>query len=119
MQRGDVQRDVGPGVAGAHDEDPAIAELRRVPVCARVELHDLEVQLPGEGGDPWVAVGPEATITLSASIRSRPAEDVPVAVARDPIDMDARPDGQTEPGGVGLQVIDHLVPRRAGPPLVG
>ena len=49
---GELGGDLGAGVAGAHDERCAVAQLRRIAVLAGVQLDDAGVQLGGEAGHP-------------------------------------------------------------------
>lgn len=54
MTSGRLQCDLGPRVAGTHDEGAALPQLGRVPVFARVHVHDRRIELRREGRDPGV-----------------------------------------------------------------
>jgi hypothetical protein len=51
-------RDFRSGVAGTHDQHSAGSQLRRVPIVARVELHDPKVELGREPRDSRPAIIP-------------------------------------------------------------
>ena len=76
-----LHRDVGARVAGADEEDVALAQLGRLAVLARVHLHDARVELGGEVGDVRRAVEPgrdDDVIGLEAPFAR--TDDVAVAV---------------------------------------
>jgi len=113
---GDLQADVGPGVAGADHQHGALAELRRVAVLAGVELHDGGVELGRErrdARDPIRARGDHHAVGLEAVLPG--ADHVAVALAGEPLHADAAAHRQLEPRRVGLEVVGHLVPGRERP----
>ncbi len=112
-------RDLRPRVAGPDDEDDAVAQLRRVAVLARVELSDLGAQLGRERGHlrRSEGAGRQDDLGCAPALIARP--HVPAdarCVLRQRIDLHARPDGELEPGGVGLEVGGHLVLGRQAVP---
>ena len=72
MRTGQLERDVGTGVAGADHEHRAGPQLRGVAVLRGVQLPDRRVQLVGElRARPVAAQAPAATTTLSAPAPGR------------------------------------------------
>ena len=113
--RGELMAISAPELPAPTTSTPPVAQLRRVAVLARVQLHDPRVELarrtPGPSG---VRCAPDATTTWSASNatvagRRRRTARRP---AREPIDADAGAHRQVEALGVGLEVVAHLVLRR-------
>lgn len=49
---GDLECDLGAGVARTHHEDPAVAQLSGVGVLAGMQRHDPRIELRGELGNP-------------------------------------------------------------------
>ena len=113
----DLERDVGPRVPRADEQDAAFAELRRPAVLARVQLHDRWVELARERGlarNPMGSGRHDDVVRLEPTARGR--EDEPIPLPGERLHVAAGPDVEPEPFGIGLQVVRHLILRREGPP---
>jgi hypothetical protein len=70
---GDLEGDLGSGVAGSDHEDAALLELGRVVVAGRMELDDVRPEVGGEGGTRGTWKLDMATTAWSASQLRSPA----------------------------------------------
>jgi hypothetical protein len=111
----DLQRDLGPGVVGPHDECRSVGELSRASVVDGPQLHDRGVEPVGEGRNALHlvtrhrhddVVGLEK---LAAGLDPEPA-----VLPRDTVHSRTGPDRELEPRGVGLEVVGDLVLRGVG-----
>ena len=115
MLAGRHQRDLRARVAGPHDEDGPVAELRGAPELARVQLRDGRVELGGEVRDAGPIVGPRCDHDLARCVVAVIGKDPEAAaiIGRPDVgDADPRSDGQLEVGRIRLQVVGDLVFRR-------
>ena len=107
-----LERDLGARVARPHDEDAAVPELRRVAVLAGVQLDDGRIELLRECRPPGsLPVGHRDHDVVGLEPPIAGGQDEPVAVLREPVDLDTGLHGELKPRGVGLQVVRHLVLR--------
>src|SRR6266545_4881551 len=112
----ELEGNLGARVAQPDDEHAAFLQLRRVPVLARMHLHDARIELPREDGhlrNPVRARRDDDVVGLEAPVAR--VHDVPIADARDSLHADAGADRKIEPRGIRLEVVPHLVLRREGP----
>src|SRR5258706_536899 len=119
---GELDRDLGPGVARPHDQRRTLAQLGRPAVLARVQLDDGGVEAGRHGGGPPGLAGAGRDDDVRRlQRRSAEADDVAVAAPGQAVDAAPEAHRQPEAAGIGLQVVGHVVlarerasPRREG-----
>ena len=121
VRLGDLEGDVGPGVAGADDQDRAVPELARPAVLAGVQLQDRRVELVRDRWDVRRAAeraGRDHHV-VAAVAAGVGGDDVLLTLALDALHPGLQPDGQLEVTGVRLEVVADLVLAREAPLLRG
>src|SRR5215216_1686180 len=112
MRSGHLEGDLRSRVACANHQNGAFLELRWVAVLARMELHNARTELVGEGGELWDLVGARRDDHVSrfeTAVAGRNYEAIPFS--EESVHLDAGTNRQIESGGVGLQIVGHLVLR--------
>ena len=115
-----VERDLGPRVAAADDQDVAVLELLRVAIGGGMQLDDGGVESGGVVGHPRALPASDRdhdVVGQQTALARRHDESGPVA--RHAVHVHAEPHRQLEAGRVRLEVVRHRLLRRVRVPWSG
>src|SRR5919107_352150 len=112
MRSGHLESDLRSRVARSNHQNGAFLELRRAAVLARMDLHDARKELAGEGGDLRDLIGArrdDHAFRFETAVAGCNYEPIPLP--GESVHLDAGTNGELESGGVGLEIVGHLVLR--------